>query len=69
MKVEELLKETLQNMRKEDKAVLSERLANLLKKHFDLRMQHKASQLNDVSQLDKIRKMIAKVKTLMREKE
>ena len=69
MKVEELLKETLQNMRKEDKTMLSERLTNLLKKHFELRMQHKAGQLNNVSQLRKIKKIIAKVKTIIREKE
>ncbi len=43
-------------------------LIDLLKEHFELRMQHKGSELKDTSKLTKIRRNIAKVKTIIKEK-
>jgi large subunit ribosomal protein L29 len=47
---------------------LNEELLGLLKAHFSLRMQHATQQLNNTSQLGKVRRDIARVRTLLREK-
>ena len=47
---------------------LREELNSLLKAQFSLRMQHATQQLNNTSQLGKVRRDIARVRTLLREK-
>ncbi|MDR1064164.1 MAG: 50S ribosomal protein L29 [Azoarcus sp.] len=47
---------------------LNQELLDLLKAHFSLRMQHATQQLNNTSQLGKVRRDIARVHTLIREK-
>ena len=47
---------------------LNKELLDLLKAHFGLRMQKATQQLNNVSQLGKVRRDIARVRTLLREK-
>lgn len=58
----------IKELRAQDATVLNETLMGLLKDHFELRMQHKSAQLDDWSQLSKIKKSIAQVKTIMKEK-
>ncbi|NDA52933.1 MAG: 50S ribosomal protein L29, partial [Betaproteobacteria bacterium] len=41
---------------------------DLLKAHFSLRMRHGTQQLSNTSQLGKVKRDIARVKTIMREK-
>jgi large subunit ribosomal protein L29 len=60
MKVEEL--------RSKEVAELNDNLNDLLKEHFSLRMQHKGAELKDTSKLSKVKKQIARVKTIIREK-
>ena len=43
-------------------------LLDLLKEHFGLRMQHKSAELKDSSKLSKVKKSIAQVKTIIKEK-
>jgi len=47
---------------------LNTELLELLKAQFSLRMQHATQQLNNTSQLGKVRRDIARVRTLLREK-
>jgi len=47
---------------------LLQELAQLLRAQFGLRMQKATQQLNNTSQLRKVRKDIARVRTLMAEK-
>ena len=47
---------------------LNNELLELLKAQFSLRMQHATQQLNNNSQLGKVRRDIARVRTLLREK-
>ena len=47
---------------------LNKALLDLLKAQFGLRMQKATQQLNNVSQLGKVRRDIARVRTLLREK-
>lgn len=65
MKAEEI---KIEEMRKNDVAELNTTLMDLLKEHFNLRMQHKGGELKDTSQLNKIKKQIARVKTIIKEK-
>ena len=55
-------------LRDKDITELQADLTTLLKEHFNLRMQHKSSELADSSQLSKTKKTIARVKTIIREK-
>lgn len=55
-------------LRSIDQAALQTELKDLLKAHFSLRMQHGTQQLNNTSQLGKVKRDIARVKTIMREK-
>jgi large subunit ribosomal protein L29 len=48
-----------------DREALSKELNDLLKAQFGLRMQIATQQLNNTSQLKKIRRDIARVKTVM----
>jgi large subunit ribosomal protein L29 len=55
-------------LRAKGAAELNQELLDLLKAHFSLRMQHATQQLNNTSQLGKVRRDIARVRTLIREK-
>ncbi|MCX8743923.1 50S ribosomal protein L29 [Snodgrassella sp. B3882] len=54
-----------------DKSVeqLNEELVGLLKAQFGLRMQHATGQLGKNSELKKVRRNIARVKTILRQKD
>ncbi len=43
-------------------------LLELLKEQFNLRMQHATGQLSSSSQLKKVRRTVARVKTIIRQK-
>ncbi|CAB9538566.1 LSU ribosomal protein L29p (L35e) [uncultured Gammaproteobacteria bacterium] len=58
----------VKELRSQDTSTLNETLMTLLKDHFELRMKHKSAQLDDASKLSKIKKSIARVKTIIREK-
>ncbi|KAA0446071.1 MAG: 50S ribosomal protein L29 [Candidatus Thioglobus sp.] len=58
-----------QELRGKDTETLNETLMGLLKEHFELRMQHKSAQLEDSSKLRKVKKSIARVKTIIKEKQ
>ena len=55
-------------LRSKDAAELSKELLDLRKAQFSLRMQVATQQLQNTSQIGKVRKDIARVKTLLREK-
>jgi len=55
-------------LRSKDQAALQTELKDLLKAHFSLRMQHGTQQLSNTSQLGKVKRDIARVTTIMREK-
>lgn len=54
-----------------DKSVeqLNDELVGLLKAQFGLRMQHATGQLGKNSELKKVRRNIARVKTILRQKD
>ncbi len=56
-------------LRDQDVSALNQTLMDLLKEHFELRMQHKTAQLADSSKLGKTKKSIAQVKTILKEKQ
>ena len=47
---------------------LKKELSELLKAQFGLRMQHSTQQLANTSQIKKVRRDIARVRTMMKEK-
>ncbi|WP_290871088.1 50S ribosomal protein L29 [Aquabacterium sp.] len=55
-------------LRAKDLAALETEVKDLLKAHFNLRMQRATQQLNDHSALKKTRRDIARVKTILTEK-
>lgn len=55
-------------LRTMDDAALNKELEDLLRAHFSLRMQKATQQLNNTSQLGKVRRDIARVRTVMRER-
>ena len=55
-------------MRSKSPAELKQELMELLKAQFSLRMQHATQQLADSSQIAKVRRDIARVRTVMNEK-
>ena len=55
-------------LRGKDAAELQKELEGLLKAQFGLRMQVATQQLSNTSQLKKVKRDIARVKTVMREK-
>ncbi|MBA4742050.1 MAG: 50S ribosomal protein L29 [Azoarcus sp.] len=55
-------------LRAKDLGELDKELLELLKAQFSLRMQHATQQLGDTGQLRTVRRDIARVRTLMREK-
>jgi len=55
-------------LRAMDQALLDKELHELLKAQFSLRMQKGTQQLSNYSQLKKVRRDIARVRTIMHEK-
>ncbi len=55
-------------LRSQDEAGLTKELGDLLKAQFSLRMQIATQQLNNTSQLKKVRRDIARVRTVMTQK-
>jgi large subunit ribosomal protein L29 len=55
-------------LRTKDTAALGKELEELLRAQFSLRMQKATQQLTNTSQLSKVRRDIARVRTLLREK-
>jgi large subunit ribosomal protein L29 len=55
-------------LRTKDDAELQKELEGLLRAHFGLRMQVATQQLSNTSQLKKVKRDIARVRTIMREK-
>lgn len=55
-------------MRTKSPAELKQELMELLKAQFSLRMQHATQQLTNSSQLRKVRRDIARVRTILGEK-
>lgn len=55
-------------LREKDVTELHKELESLLKAQFNLRMQHATQQLADSSQLLKVRRDIARVRTILTEK-
>jgi len=55
-------------LRSKDSAQLNKELEDLLRAQFNLRMQRATQQLTNTSQLSKVRRDIARVRTVMREK-
>ncbi len=60
MKPKELRSKSVDELRKE--------LDELLRAQFSLRMQHATQQLTNTSQLGKVRRDIARVRTILRER-
>ncbi|WP_338862560.1 50S ribosomal protein L29 [Mycetohabitans rhizoxinica] len=55
-------------LRDKDQAALNKELSDLLKAQFGLRMQLATQQLHNTSQLKKVRRDIARVRTVLTEK-
>ena len=55
-------------LRDKDQAALNKELSDLLKAQFGLRMQLATQQLNNTSQLQKVRRDIARVRTVLTQK-
>jgi large subunit ribosomal protein L29 len=55
-------------LRSKDVAGLAKEVSDLLKAHFNLRMQKATQQLSDHSQLGKTRRDIARAKTVLAQK-
>ena len=60
MKVEEIRKKTVDQLNTE--------LENLYKESFNLRFQKSSGQLDNTSRVSKVRKLIARIKTIKNEK-
>ena len=56
------------DLKAKDTAVLEKELLELRKSQFSMRMQLATQQMKNTSQLGKVRKDIARVKTILREK-
>ena len=59
----------VKELREQDLPQLNEELMTLLKEFFELRMQHRSSQLTDLSKLKKTKRSIAQIKTIINEKQ
>ncbi len=55
-------------LRAKDPEALNKELAELMRAHFSLRMQHGTQQLSNTSQLRKTRRDIARVRTVLKQK-
>ena len=59
----------IKELREKDLYQLNEELMPLLKENFELRMQHRSSQLTDLSKLGKTKRSITQIKTIINEKQ
>ena len=59
----------VKELREQEVSQLQEDLMELLKEHFELRMQHSSSQLTDLTKLRKTKRSIAQIKTIINEKQ
>jgi large subunit ribosomal protein L29 len=57
----------VKDLRSKDAAALAKELVELQRAHFGLRMQKGTQQLSNTSQLQRVRRDIARVKTLQRQ--
>jgi large subunit ribosomal protein L29 len=57
----------INDLRKKSESELAEELLGLRKEQFNLRMQRATGQLSRPDQFDKVRKSIARIKTLLSE--
>jgi large subunit ribosomal protein L29 len=57
----------INDLRKKSETELAEELLGLRKEQFNLRMQRATGQLSRPDQFDKVRKSIARIKTLLSE--
>ncbi len=57
-----------QDLRKKDEGELREELSGLLREQFNLRMQRGIGQLSKPSELRRVRRDIARVRTVLNEK-
>jgi large subunit ribosomal protein L29 len=55
-------------LRSKDESALKQELDGLLRAHFNLRMQKATGQLGQTSELKKVKRDIARVKTVLNEK-
>ena len=55
-------------LRAKDEAALNKELQDLLRAHFSLRMQKATQQLQNTSQVRKVKRDIARVRTVMAQK-
>lgn len=55
-------------MREKSEAELQQELQGMLREQFNLRMQQATNRLSDSSQMKKVRRSIARVKTIINEK-
>ena len=55
-------------LRAKDQAQLTKELEDLLRAQFSLRMQKSTQQLTNTSQLKKVRRDVARVRTILKEK-
>jgi large subunit ribosomal protein L29 len=58
----------IKEMRGKDEAALNKELQDLLKAQFSLRMQKATQQLQNTSQIRKVRRDIARVRTVLHQK-
>ena len=58
----------LSELRSKSREELGKELESLLRAQFGLRMQHATQQLSNTSQLKKVKRDIARVRTIMKEK-
>ena len=59
---------TVTELRKKDAAGLKQELQDLLREQFNLRMQQGSGQLSKPHQVKVVRRSIARIKTLLKEK-
>lgn len=55
-------------LREKDAEGLNKELDELLRAHFSLRMQHATQQLSNPKQLSRVRRDIARVRTILKQK-
>jgi len=67
MKLREIRKQ-IQDYRAMDAAVLVDQIAALKKEQFNLRFQQATGQLQSTARIGEVRDMIARIKTVLREK-
>ena len=63
-----MIKMKVKELRNKSVAELNVELSSLLKAHFGLRMQRATQQLTNTSQLGKVKRDIARVKTVLGQK-